>query len=250
MNILGLLHKKHEPRPIFAPLGTDMHCHLIPKVDDGSKCIEESIECLNTLSAVGYRKVLITPHFQHPRFPNDEDDICRRFEVVKQAAINAGVTIDIAGIAGEYRIDTGFKARLDRPRFLKVAGKYVLVEFSLHQQMAGCDEMIFEMQLRGFDIILAHPERYPYLGIQGSRMEQLKNQGVLFQTNILSLGGFYGEEPRKRAFEMIKRGWVEFLGTDLHNTMYAQALRDVSCNRKVEKLIEKHEFLNKTFLTQ
>ena len=56
--------KKKEPRPIFQPLGTDMHCHLIPRVDDGSKCMEESIECLKTLKAVGYDKVIITPHFQ------------------------------------------------------------------------------------------------------------------------------------------------------------------------------------------
>lgn len=244
--MFGLFKRNYEPRPIFAALGTDMHCHLVPKVDDGSKCDEESIECLNTLSAVGYNKVVITPHFQHPRFPNDEDDIRKRFELIKQSAINAGVKIDIAGVAGEYRIDSGFKARLEQPRFLKIADKYVLVEFSLHQQMMGCDEMIFDMQMKGYEVILAHPERYPYLGLQGTRMEQLKNQGVFFQANVLSLGGFYGDEARKRAFEMIERGWVEFLGTDTHNTMYAQALHDLSCNRKVEKMLEKHEFLNKT----
>ena len=122
----------------------------------------------------------------------------------------------------------------------------MLVEFSLHQQMMGCDEMIFDMQMKGYEVILAHPERYPYLGVQGTRMEQLKNQGVFFQVNVLSLGGFYGDDARKRANDMIERGWIEFLGTDTHNTMYAQALRDLSRNRKVEKLLEKHTFLNNT----
>lgn len=241
-----LFKRSYSPRPIFCVLGTDMHCHLVPKVDDDSKCYEESIECLNTLKAVGYDKVIITPHFQTPRFENDEDDIRRRYEDLKQQAANAGVEIEFAGIGGEYRIDSGFQKRVDNPRFLQIGGKYVLVEFSLHQQMMGCDEMIFDLQMKGYEIILAHPERYPYLNINGSRMEQLKNQGVFFQINVLSLGGFYGEEAKKRAYQMLEREWVEFMGTDTHNTMYAQALVDLSNDRKVEKILNKYEFLNKT----
>ena len=244
--MFSFFKKKYTPRPIFEVLGTDMHCHLIPQVDDGSKCMEESIDCLKTLQAVGYKKVFITPHFQYPRFDNDEDDICRRYEEVKKAAAAAGVEIEIAGIGGEYRIDSGFKRRVENPRFLQVADKYVLVEFSLHQQMMGCDEMIFDMQMKGYEVILAHPERYPYLNVMGTRMEQLKNQGVFFQVNVLSLGGFYGDEAKKRAYQMLENGWVEFLGTDTHNTMYAQALVDLSNDRKVEKVLSKYEFLNKT----
>ena len=244
--MFGFFKRKYEPRPIFQSLGTDMHCHLVPKVDDGSKCVEESIECLNTLKAVGYNKVIITPHFQYPRFPNDEGDICRRYEELKKQAIDAGVEIEMVGIGGEYRIDSGFQQRLENPRFLQVGGKYVLVEFSLHQQMMGCDEMIFDMQMKGYEVILAHPERYPYLNVQGSRIEQLKNQGVFFQINVLSLGGFCGEEATKRAYAMLARGWVACIGTDTHNGMYAQALIDLSHDRKVEKVLEKHEFLNNT----
>ena len=244
--MLSFFKKKYEPRPIFAPLGTDMHCHLVPKVDDGSKCMEESIECLQTLAAVGYKKVIITPHFQYPRFPNDEEDIKRRYEEVKKQAADEGLEIELAGIGGEYRIDSGFAKRLENPKFLLVGGKYVLVEFSLHQQMMGSDELIFDLQMKGYEVILAHPERYPYLNVNGMRMEQLKNQGVYFQINSLSLGGFYGEEAKQRAHEMLERGWVEFMGTDTHNTMYAQALRDLTHNRNVEKVMEKYQFLNNT----
>ena len=244
--MLNLFKRKYEPQPIFAVLGTDMHCHMVPKVDDGSKCVEESVECLKTLKAVGYNKVIITPHFQTPRFENDEDDIKRRYEELKKQATEMGVEIEMAGVAGEYRIDSGFYKRLENPRFLMVGGKYVLVELSLHQQMMGCDEMIFDMQMKGYEVILAHPERYPYLNVHGMRMEQLKNQGVFFQINVLSLGGFYGDEAKHRAYEMLERGWVEFMGTDTHNTMYAQALSDLSRNKKVEKVLEKYTFLNNT----
>lgn len=201
---------------------------------------------MKALASVGYKKMILTPHFQTPRFENDEDDIVRRYEEMKRQAADMGVEIDICGIGGEYRIDSGFAKRLENPRFLQIGGKYVLVEFSLHQQMMGCDEMIFDMQMKGYEVILAHPERYPYLNVGGSRMEQLKNQGVFFQVNVLSLGGFYGEEAKRRAFEMVEGGLVEFLGTDTHNSMYAQALIDLTHNRKVEKLLMNHEFLNKT----
>jgi tyrosine-protein phosphatase YwqE len=63
----------------------------------------------------------------------------------------------------------------------------------------------------------------------------------------LSLSGFYGEGPRRKAFEMIENGWVEFLGTDMHNTLYAQALIDASHDRKIEKVIESHTFMNRLF---
>ncbi len=241
----GLFKKNREPWPIFEALGTDMHCHLIPKVDDGSKCEEESIECLNTLRAVGYNKVIITPHFQTPRFENKEEDIKQRFANLKFQAAEAGVMIDMAGVGGEYRIDSGFQRRLEEPKFLMVGDKYVLVEFSLHQQMMGVDEMIFDMQMKGYEVILAHPERYPYMNVQGVRMERLKDQGVYFQINVLSLGGFYGEEAKHKAYDMLERGWVEFMGTDMHNTMYAQALCALTHDRKVAKVLAKHEFMNK-----
>ena len=103
--MFSFFKRKLSPRPIFEALGTDMHCHLIPQVDDGSKCIEESVECLNTLKAVGYNKVIVTPHFQHPRFDNDEEDIRRRYEDLKHHARKAGVEIEMAGIGAALNID-------------------------------------------------------------------------------------------------------------------------------------------------
>ena len=100
--------------------------------------------------------------------------------------------------------------------------------------------------MNGYEIILAHPERYPYMNIDGTMMEQMLNQGVYLQCNVLSLGGFYGEEAKRRAFTLIERGWVSFLGTDTHNVLYAQALRDITFNRKVQKILKKYKFLNNT----
>lgn len=241
-----LKHRAKTAIPTFASLGTDIHCHLLPGVDDGSKSNEESLACLQVMHDAGFENVVCTPHYQYPRFPNEEPDILRRFDNLKldYASIRPKNVPNLIGVAGEYRVDTGFSARINDNRFLLIGGKYLLVEFSLHQQVIGLDEVMFDLQMKNYEIILAHPERYPYYSGTSSKLQHLKDMGINFQVNILSLSGFYGESPKRKAFEMIEKGWIEFLGTDMHNTLYAQALIDATHDRKIIKLMEKKKFLN------
>lgn len=242
--MFNLFRKRKEAIPLFESLGTDIHCHLIPGVDDGSKNYEESIECIRRMYELGYRKMYITPHFQYPRYPNVEEDIKCRYEDLKKKVKESGVGMELIGVGGEYRIDDGFKKRVENPCFLKISDKYVLVELSLHQPRLGIAEVIFELQTKGYEVILAHPERYPYLGSTSQELERLKDQDVYFQINVLSLSGFYGEMARKTGYDLIDRGWVEFLGTDMHNMKYAEALTDASHDKKIRKLLDKCEFMN------
>lgn len=245
-----LKHKPKTARPIFGAIGTDVHCHLLPRVDDGSKSEEESATCMRVMKAAGFEKIFCTPHYQYPRFPNIEEDIIERFENLKlDLAANGVGGVDvpqIASVAGEYRIDTGFQQRLNDNKFLLIGGKYLLVELSMYQQVMGVEQVLFDLQMKGYDIILAHPERYPYYNSSSHVLEHFKDMGIFFQINILSLGGFYGEGPRRKAFEMLDNGWIEFMGTDMHNTLYAQALIDCTHDRKIEKVVQTHSFLNKS----
>lgn len=247
----------------FAPLRTDMHCHLLPQVDDGSKSLEESLEMLETMKEVGFEEVRLTPHYQIPRFPNTEEDILRRFNnFCAEVDANKGDK-DLPvmkGVSGEYRIDSGFRGRIENKeemltfRFAdekKGSEKgLLLVELSLHQPYMGVEQVMFDLQMAGYDVVLAHPERYPYYDSHSSELEQLKEQGIYFQANILSLDGFYSESARKKAFDYIENGWIEFLGTDLHNPMYAKALQHAACNKKIIQLIEKEEFENKNLVKE
>ena len=255
--MFGLFKKKKTP-PTFAPLRTDMHCHLLPLVDDGSKSLEESLEVLQ----VGFEEVRLTPHYQYPRFPNREDDILERYKnFCDEVSRNRGdkELPQLKGVTGEYRIDDGFQEHVDRGQLLTYhfadpkrgsAKGLLLLELSLHQPVMGFDEIIFERQMEGYDIILAHPERYPYFSSHSEKLDQMKEQGVYFQANILSLDGFYGEEARKKAFEFIANGWIDFLGTDMHNVMYAQGLRHAAQNKKIIQLLEREEFENKNLVEQ
>lgn len=245
--MFDFLKRNKGARPIFEALGTDMHSHLIPNVDDGSRSVFESMECLEILQSVGYKKIIITPHFQAPRFNNQEDDILHRYEEFTKAVAEKGYDIQLAGIAGEYRIDSGFPERVKQNKFLTIRygnGGIVLVELSLHQHALGVQELLFDLQSNGYVVVLAHPERYPYLNVNGLEMEHLKEIGVLLQINLLSLDGFYGEEPKRKAYQLIERGWVEMMGTDIHNPLYGQALIQASQNKNIEKILNKYHFLN------
>ncbi len=254
--MFGLFKKKNIP-PTFASLVTDMHCHLLPQVDDGSRSLEESLEVLKTIKAVGFEEVRLTPHFQTPRFVNDEDDITRRFANFCNEVDRYRDEMDLprlVAVSGEYRIDDGFKDYFDSGRMLTlpfdIDGRgsntkgLLLTEFSLHQPRLGGKEAIFDCQMAGYDVILAHPERYPYYDRYSKKLEQLKEQGVYFQVNILSLEGFYGDLAKKNAYNFIENGWVEFLGTDAHNTVYAEALRSAAQDKKIIRLLEKETFMN------
>lgn len=244
------LFSKHKKvaRPIFAPLGVDIHCHLVPSVDDGSKSSEETESCLRTMLDAGFEKVICTPHYQYPRFNNREDDILQRYDALKKDLDTLDndkkLSSHLIGVAGEYRIDSFFQQRIEDNKFLLVGGHYLLVELSLHQQVMGLDQLFFDLQMKNHEIILAHPERYPYFTGSASLLEHFKDMGINFQVNILSLSGFYGETPRRKAYEMIENGWVEYLGTDMHNTLYARALIDATHDKKIEKLVSHHQFLN------
>ena len=248
--------KKNKTLPTFAPLVTDMHCHLLPLVDDGSKSLEESLEVMEAMHEVGYEQIRLTPHFSYPRYQNDEDNILERYKnFCSEVEANRGdrKLPRMTSITGEYQIDDGFQAHVDSGKLLTYhfsdpkqgAEKgLLLVEFSLRQKRMGMDEAIFARTMEGYDVILAHPERYPYFNSHSQFLEQLKEQGVYFQVNILSLDGFYGPESQKKAFDYIENGWVDFLGSDMHNVGYAMALRHASTNKKIIKLLEKNEFLN------
>lgn len=243
--MFNFFHSKKRPLPIFESLVTDMHCHLVPGVDDGSTSAELSMECMQQLSALGFKQLFITPHFQFPRYNNEEEDICRRYAELERQVNQHGVGLKLRGVAGEYRIDDRFDERVRDKRFLRISDKYVLTEMSLHQPRMGIAESLFVLQdTMQCEVIMAHPERYPYLSPNSPLLEQLKNQDVYFQVNILSLTGFYGDRARWMGYRLIERGWVEFLGTDTHNDIYIQALVRASHDRKLQKLLDKCEFLN------
>jgi tyrosine-protein phosphatase YwqE len=127
--------------------------------------------------------------------------------------------------AAEYLMDDHFTRALeaDEP-FLTLSDKMILVELSFAVPSINLKEILFDLQLKGYQPVLAHPERYLYFGANKAWYDQLRDAGCLFQLNLLSLRGYYGKESRQLAEYLIKKKYVDLLGTDMHNERHLEML--------------------------
>ena len=224
---------------------TDIHSHLIPEVDDGASSYNTAIDCIREMSRLGYTKICLTPHFQTYRFRNEENDILNRADDLRKVIADNKIEMELI-VGGEYLVDSGFRQRMETNKFLKMNNQYLLIEFSFNQAILGVSELVFELQKLGHEVILAHPERYIYFHEHPEIPKTLKDQGVFFQSNINSFGGFYGKETQKQSYKYIDNGWTDFLGTDIHNHRYLEALVNTCKDKKFRKMLDTHQFLNNT----
>jgi protein-tyrosine phosphatase len=205
-------------------LTTDLHSHLIPGIDDGSRDIEESLRLVRGLYALGYRHLVTTPHTMSHRFPNTTDTILRGLDTLREAVEGSGIPVTIDA-ASEYYLDEHFLEQIRRKNLLTFGNNEVLFEMSYVIAPLELDTVLFELQSAGYTPVLAHPERYLYLHNDIEKYARLKAQGVRFQVNINSLGGYYSKSVQKAAKNLMERGWIDYLGSDAHHQRHVDALR-------------------------
>jgi len=224
-------------------LEVDMHSHLIPGIDDGSKTLEESITLIKRLKGYGLRKVITTPHIMSEFYKNTPEIIQNGLAELKQTLDNEEVEIEIHA-AAEYYMDEIFLEKVQRGQeLLTISKNYVLVETGFISKPQMLLEILFEMEMQGYKPILAHPERYQYL-IQDKKMvNDLIDRDIHFQMNILSVTGFYSKQIKNFAELLIDEKKVKLLGTDCHNERYLDMLETLPRTKYFDKL--KHlELLN------
>lgn len=217
--------KRIFKRDQLAPkvIGTDLHSHLIPGIDDGSKDMQESLELVRRLYALGYRKLITTPHIMIHRFPNSADIILRGLDALKAAVDTENIPVEISA-ASEYYMDEHFLDLIMKKNLLTFGENEVLFEMSYVVASPKRDAILFELQCAGYTPVLAHPERYLYLHDTPDEYEALKTRGVRFQVNINSLGGFYSKPVQQAASMLMQKGWIDYLGSDTHHPKHCDAL--------------------------
>lgn len=219
MGLFGNLFgkKKEVLEPVdLSFIQADMHSHLIPGIDDGSKSMDESMVMLAKFETMGYKKVITTPHIMSDYFKNTPEIINSGLEKVKDAAQKIGLSIEIEA-AAEYYYDDAFMQKLKAKDPLQTFGdNYILFEFSFHTIPYHTDDLIFELITQNYKPTLAHFERYTYFMGSLDQAKEWRNKGVNIQMNINSLFGHYGPEIQKQARLMVDEGIVDFIGTDCH----------------------------------
>ena len=197
-------------------LETDMHSHLIPGVDDGVGDMETAVELVRELKALGYRKLITTPHVMSDVYRNSPGIILSGLEKLRQAVADAGIEIRIEA-AAEYMADDGLAEMLLNRDLMTVGDRFVLIELPYYRAPDHLGTLLFDLQVAGYKPILAHPERYGYWHQQFKKLEDLKGREVFFQLNMISLSGYYSHPTKRIAEKLIDAGMIDFLGTDLHN---------------------------------
>ncbi len=223
--IFSLFGKKKEKQK-GPSLKIDLHSHLIPGIDDGSKSMEESLELLRGMEALGYKKVITTPHIMFDAYKNSPKIIKEGRLSLREAAKLEGIEIEIE-VAAEYYLDEGFYDHLHSDDVMSIKGKYLLFETSYVSKPLQLEEMIFEIGAAGYTPLMAHPERYRYIKDPLKEYTRLKDLGVMFQVNLNSFGGHYGKSAQSLADFLSKEGMIDFLGSDVHHKKQVETLSGV-----------------------
>jgi tyrosine-protein phosphatase YwqE len=209
-------------------LSTDMHSHLIPGIDDGSPDMETSLVLIRGMKSLGYKKLITTPHIFWEMYPNSAKKIKDGELELREALKLEGIEIELHA-AAEYFMDDHFSSELaNKTPLLTISENKVLVEFSMIIQPFNVLDNLFEMQIQNYQPVLAHPERYSYLSRNRSYFDELKNAGCLFQLNLLSLTGHYGSTVKDLSEYLLKKGYYDYAGTDLHHERHLQALEKLN----------------------
>lgn len=228
----------------YSLLGADVHSHLIPGIDDGAPDLSTSIQLINGLRQLGFKKLITTPHVMQDMYPNKRDDILRQYEILKKDLDAEGINVEI-GIAAEYFLDDNFKKMLaSKEPLLSFGDNLVLVEFSMASEPLDFREFLFEMQMQNYKPVIAHPERYIYHERNKDFFEELKSAGYLFQLNIMSLAGAYGKSANELAKYLIKQQFYELAGTDLHHQHHLVHLQNHSIVHGLKELLDSEKLLN------
>ena len=237
--------KKKEKIERGPLLKVDLHSHLIPGIDDGSQSMEESLSLLKGMEALGYEKVITTPHIMLDAYRNTPEIIRNGLDALREAAVKEGISIEIDA-AAEYYLDDGFEDLLKKGDILTIKGEYLLFETSYFAKPIQLEEMIFAISSSGYIPLMAHPERYRYIKDALKEYERFKELGVLFQVNLNSFGGHYGKDAKSKANLLSTEGMIDFLGSDVHHAKQVDTLSQVFVSEAYRDIFTHNNILNDT----
>ena len=226
-------------------LNVDLHSHLIPGIDDGAKDMERSIELILSLKEMGYKKLITTPHVSD-MFLNSSATILEGYSNLKKELKKRNIEIEIE-VAAEYYADDNFEKLLDCKDLLSFgAENYLLFELSYFTPPQDLESLVYEIQLAGYQPVLAHPERYVYLHDNIEKYRAIKDMGVLYQINLNSIINYYSREVTEAVKGLILNGMVDFIGSDTHHRQHTKYLKKSFSNSLYKKIFKHNPILNNT----
>lgn len=201
----------------------DLHCHLLPGVDDGPATLDEALALARLAVADGIRCACLTPHIQEGRYPNRRSALERATHDFRQALDDAGIALDVVA-GGEVHLSVELLDLLaeDEIPFLGATGGYrvMLLEFPHNTIPVGADRLISKLFGLRIRPLIAHPERNTAVMMQPERLYPFVAQGCLVQVTAGSLAGRFGQKVSDSAHRLVENGWVTVVATDAHDPVH------------------------------
>lgn len=196
----------------------DMHCHILPGVDDGPKTLAESLELARQASAEGITKIMATPHHKHPSFENDGISVLRQVEQINEALKHEQIALSVIP-SQEIRIhgDILENIRLNDVLPMTPDSSYLLIEFPTNSIPRYAKRLFYDLQLKGYKPIIAHPERNKVFAEDPDVLYEFVSNGALTQVTASSLTGHMGKNVKKFTEQLIEANLTHFLASDAHN---------------------------------
>lgn len=200
----------------------DIHSHLIPGIDDGAKTFEETLKLMKALQGFGTTQFITTPHIIQHVWNNTAEQIKTQEVATNIELEKHQITVPFRA-AAEYMLDDHFMQLFQSEQLLTLKKNYVLVEMSYINAPIQLYALLFDLQVAGYIPVLAHPERYLFYQNNFEEYLKLKKAGCLFQLNLLSVVGYYGNEITKISEKLLQKGMYDYVGSDVHHANHIAA---------------------------
>ena len=230
--IFNLFKAKPTLRELIPDGFIDIHSHILPGVDDGSKNINDSKILIEEMKKMGFTKIIGTPHTYDGMYNNTNQSIEDAFKKIKGLELN---NIEI-NYASEYMIENSMIQRCKDKSLLCLKDNYVLIEMSYISKPINLYEIIFQIIHNGYKPILAHPERYRFIHSNFDEYYKFKKVGCLFQLNLLSATNYYGKDVVAISEKLLKNNLIDFVGSDIHKLDHIKYFEKSIQIKSIEKL--------------
>ena len=220
--MLSFLKSKPKLSDLIPSGYVDIHSHILPGIDDGAKTLEDTEFLLEEMKQLGFTKVITTPHTMSTVWENTPETIQNASIKVKS---ELSLPFEIVA-ASEYLLDESVITKAKNKELLTVKANFVLVELSYLNAPIQLYDFLYQLQLSGYHVILAHPERYSYFHSNKKEYQKLKKAGCLFQLNLLSTVGYYGKDAAEIANYLLKKDLYDFTGSDIHHKNHIKAFQN------------------------
>lgn len=212
----------------------DIHCHIIPHVDDGAKTTAQALHIVDIAYENGIRAMIATPHYEVGRYEKSSEDIRQYYDKLNAEVHKKYPDFSIY-LGREIFFSDGVPELLEKGELQSLAdSRYALIEFSPNDSFKYIKENLYRVTIAGYTPIVAHAERYEELMEDVDNIEEIVEAGAYIQINAGTIAGNSGRRMRKQILNLIKEGLVHFIGTDSHSDGHRSPVLD-ECIKYLKK---------------